>query len=67
MDAAVDAWYQATLIAHHFLDQAFIAAKTKNMREAYSPSPTTWVYEKDGKVAGFLGILDNEVGGIFVI
>jgi putative acetyltransferase len=66
MDDAVDAWYQASLIAHPFLDDAFIKHETKMMREVYLPSPNTWVYEKDGKVVGFIGMMDNEVGGIFV-
>ncbi len=62
----LDAWYNASLIAHHFLDEAFFEQERKNIVDLYFPNSKQWVYEKDGNVVGFIAMLDNEVGGIFV-
>ena len=32
----------------------------------YLPAAETWVWEADGHVAGFLSLIDNEIGGLFV-
>lgn len=62
----VEAWYQASLIAHPFLSKQFLEEENKNLRELFLPRSQTWVYETEGQVAGFISLLDNEVGGIFV-
>ncbi|MFM1918370.1 MAG: putative N-acetyltransferase YjaB [Candidatus Hydrogenedentota bacterium] len=36
------------------------------IRDVYMPNAETCVYEQDGKVVGFLSLLDNEVGAVFV-
>ena len=62
----IEAWYQASLIAHPFLTEAFLKQEDKNLRELFLPRSQTWVYEMQGQVVGFISLLDNEVGGIFV-
>lgn len=66
MEEIIDAWYQASLIAHPFLTVAFLKQEDKNLRELFLPRSQTWVYESQGRVVGFISLLDNEVGGIFV-
>ena len=62
----LDVWYRASLIAHSFLSQEFLAAERLEIADVWLPMSETTVYESDGRVVGFLALIDNEVGGIFV-
>lgn len=66
MKAIIDVWYQASLIAHPFLTETFLEQEENNLRELFLPNSQTWVYEEEGQVVGFISLMDNEVGGIFV-
>ncbi len=65
-DALLDTWYAASLLAHPFLDEAFLTEERRRIREIYIPATETWVYEEEGALVGFISLLDNEVGAIFV-
>ena len=60
-------WYQASTLAHPFLDDAFVEKVKKDMRELYIPGSETWVYEENGVIIGFIGMMENEIGGLFVL
>lgn len=62
----LEAWYQASLVAHHFLNEEFFENERENIRDIYLEMAETWVYEDAGQVAGFLSLVENEVGGIFI-
>lgn len=62
----VDVWYAASLLATPFLDDDFLAAEKDAIRNVYLPNADTWVYERTGTVIGFLSMLGDEVGAIFV-
>ena len=62
----IEVWYQASLIAHPFLTEKFLGEENNNLRERFLPNSQTWVYEKQGRVVGFISLLENEVGGLFV-
>ncbi|TKS57867.1 MAG: acetyltransferase [Nitrospira sp.] len=66
LQAVIDIWYRASLIAHPFLDEAFLQAERQEIMEKHMPSVETWVYEKEGRIVGFIALLDCEVGAIFV-
>jgi len=59
-------WARASASAHPFLSQAFLASERRAIPEAYLPNAETWVWEAAGHVVGFISLLGNEVGGIFV-
>lgn len=59
-------WYNASVVAHHFLDESFFEQERKAIIEQYFPVTEKWVYEHEGSVVGFIAMLDNEVGAIFV-
>lgn len=65
-EAIIDVWYQASLIAHPFLTEVFLEEEKGSLREIFLPNSQTWVYEEEGKVVGFISLMDDEVGGIFV-
>jgi putative acetyltransferase len=65
-DAIIDIWYAASLLATPFLSQEFLASERENIRTIWLVKADTWIYENKGKLAGFLSLIGNEVGGIFV-
>ncbi len=62
----LDAWYSASQVAHPFLDEAFFNHEREQIREVYLPRAETWVFEQEGSVVGFIALLGNEVGALFV-
>ncbi len=65
-EAVVEVWYAASLLAHDFVPASFWEAEKQDIKTKYLPMAQTWVYECDGQVAGFLSLLDNHIGGLFV-
>lgn len=62
----LDVWYQASLIAHSFLPDEFFESERREIAERWLPMSETIVYEADGRVVGFLSLIGDEVGAIFV-
>ena len=62
----LDAWYLASLEAHSFLSEDFFKAERELLSDRWLPSSDTWVFEIGGHVVGFVSMVGNEVGGIFV-
>ena len=62
----LDVWYRASLTAHAFLTEAFLATERRQIAEHWLAMAETRVCECDGRVVGFLSLIGNEVGGIFV-
>ncbi len=62
----LEAWYSASLLGHPFLDEAFFQQERNKIREVYLPNAETWVFEQDGAVVGFIALIGNEVGALFV-
>ena len=60
------AWENASKIAHPFLKENFLAQERKNIPELYLPNADTWVVEFDDQVVGFIALIGNEVGAIFL-
>lgn len=63
----IDVWYQSSAVAHPFLSTDFISKVKKDMSEIYLPNAKTWVYEEKGTIVGFISMIENEIGGLFVI
>ncbi|WP_234952165.1 GNAT family N-acetyltransferase [Rhodopirellula baltica] len=66
LDALLDVWMSASKLAHPFLSPEFLAQERENIPAIYLPNAETWVYELDHTVVGFIALLGNEVGAIFV-
>lgn len=66
LDDLLAAWSSASVVAHPFLTQEFLALERENIPNLYLPNTETWVFEDEGRVVGFVALLGNEVGAIFV-
>ncbi|MCB2204825.1 GNAT family N-acetyltransferase [bacterium] len=66
LEAVISAWESTQSLAHPFLPDAFQQQEKKNIRELYLPNADTWVVEEDGQVVGFIALIGNEIGGLFV-
>ena len=66
LEAVLDSWEVATRLAHEFMTDSFIARERKNVAEVYMPNTETWVADIEGKVQGFIALMGNEVGAIFL-
>ena len=65
-EAIIQTWYEASMLAHPFLDPKFIEQEKHNIRQEYLPNTETWVFEVDDKVAAFIAMIGNEIAAIFV-
>lgn len=66
LEAIMNIWMEASSLAHPFLNPAFVEKVKSDMRTMYIPGSETWVYEIDGSIAGFISMIENEIGGLFV-
>ena len=65
-EGLLDVWYRASLIAHSFLSEEFLADERLEIVQRWLPIAETTVYETDGRVVGFIALIGSEVGAIFV-
>ena len=66
LDDVLSAWESTQQIAHPFLKEDFQAQERKNIQELYLPNADTWVVEDDHHVVGFIALIGNEIGGLFL-
>ena len=59
-------WERASSLAHPFLTESFIEQERLNIPNLYLPNADTWVVLKENNVIGFIALIGNEVGAIFV-
>ena len=62
----LSSWENAVAIAHPFLEKEFVETERYNIPNIYLPNTDTWVAEVDGEVVGFIALMGNEVGAIFL-
>ena len=66
LEAVLSSWEAATRLAHPFMTEDFLAQQRKDIAEIYMPNTDTWVAELDGKVVGFVALMGNEIGAMFL-
>lgn len=59
-------WYDAAKLAHPFSTAEKLDQERRDISEKFLPMAETWVFEDEQQVVGFIALLGNEVGGIFV-
>ena len=65
-DALVEVWRAATALAHPFLPDTFVQQEAHNLRHIYFPNAESWTCEVGGKAVGFIAMLGDEIGGLFL-
>ena len=66
LEDVLSSWENASKIAHPFLEEEFLKTERYNIPNLYLPIADTWVAEVDGRVVGFIALIGNEVGAIFL-
>jgi len=59
-------WERATKLAHPFLTESFLEKEKYNIPNLYLPNADTWVLVISERVVGFIALIGNEVGALFV-
>ena len=66
IEELLEVWYEASSMAHPFLDSEFMEKEKQNIRDVYIPNTETWVSTNKDVLDGFIAMMENEVGAIFV-
>lgn len=66
LDDVLEVWYQASLIAHSFLTENFFEQEREEISRRWMKVAETHVHEEEGHVVGFIALIGNEVGALFV-
>ena len=66
LEPVMDAWRKANAVAHPFLTEGYVSQVEREVREVYIPNAETYVIEDCGAVVGFIALLGNEIGGLFL-
>lgn len=66
LESVLGSWEAATRLAHDFMTNEFITQERKNIADLYLPNTDTWIAELNGETVGFIALMGNEVGAIFL-
>jgi putative acetyltransferase len=67
LDQIINVWYLSSTLAHPFLSPSFVEKVKSDMMNMYIPGSETWVYEIDNAIVGFISMIGDEIGGLFVL
>lgn len=65
-DAVVEVWSLANALAHPFQSASYVAQIESDLRSLYLPNAETWVFCERAIPVGFIALVGNEIGGLFV-
>lgn len=65
-EGVVASWRSASELAHPFLTEAFLEKEDHDLRNDYLALAETWVCEADGRVVGFIAMVENVIAGLFI-
>lgn len=59
-------WHAASLVGHPFIGEAVLQEHYAIVRDEYLVRADNWVAEDGGVISGFIGLIGNFIGGLFV-
>ena len=62
----MEAWESANRLAHPFLNDEFVAQVRQDIPALYLPNSDTWIAASKGRVIGFISLIGNEIGALFL-
>ena len=62
----VEIWFEASRSVHWFIGDDLLKMQKEEVRNEYIPMAETWVAEDGGEVMGFISLIDNYIGALFV-
>lgn len=65
-DTMAAIWLEASKAGHPFLGEAVLLKQLTLVRDVYFPQAESWVAEEYDTVVGFIGMLGNHIGGLFI-
>lgn len=65
-ETLVAIWLEASRFAHGFLGEERLQLQSEQVRDIYLKQAENWVILEDGRPAGFIGLLDQFIGGLFI-
>lgn len=66
LEKVLEVWYDSSVKAHSFIPEEFWAAQKNDLREKYLPQAQSWVAVEKGEVVGFISLLGDYIGGLFI-
>ena len=66
LGGVISSWEHANEIAHSFLPKEFVDKVRHDIPNLYLPNAETWVADCNGRIVGFIALIGNEIGAVFV-
>jgi putative acetyltransferase len=66
LDDVLAIWERASRIAHFFLGEDFLRRERDSVANMHPRLAQTWVCVKGATIVGFIALVGNQVGGLFV-
>ena len=67
IDDIMKIWLESTIEAHYFIKEEYWKKNYEVVRDIYIPMAKTFVYCDEGKIKGFISVIDsNFIGALFV-
>ncbi|WP_328701067.1 GNAT family N-acetyltransferase [Aquibacillus kalidii] len=66
VDTLIEIWYEASLIAHDFIDKDYWKSNRMKMKEQYLPMSETYVLSNEKDVLGFISMVDSYLAALFI-
>ncbi|MGB4281847.1 MAG: GNAT family N-acetyltransferase, partial [Methanosarcina thermophila] len=66
LEEMVRIWYESSVTAHSFVPVSFWASQKNAMKETYLPLAENFVFEENGKLAGFISLAGERICALFI-
>lgn len=66
LDGLMNVWENANKSAHPFLNTDFVNQVRQDIPTLYLPNAKSWVTSINGQIVGFISLLDDTIGALFV-
>lgn len=65
IEEVMDIWLESNILAHDFIESHYWISNFDSVKKMM-PDATIFIYEENGVVKGFIGLIDSYIAGIFV-